>query len=55
MNLELIPPASLMGAEFTTTFYTSEAASQEITNNVTDGVVTVTTPEFSYGEYWKFL
>lgn len=47
MELELILPALLMGAEFTATFYTSEAASQEMTNNVTDGVDMVTTPEFS--------
>ena len=47
MELELIMPAPLMGAKFTATFYTPEAASQEITNNVTDGVATVTMPEFS--------
>ncbi len=47
MELELILHVLLMGAEFTATFYTSEAASQEITNNVTDGVDMVTTPEFS--------
>ncbi len=47
MELELILPALLMGAEFTATFYTSDAASQEMNNNVTDGVDMVTTPEFS--------
>ncbi|MBA7621698.1 hypothetical protein ES703_29064 [subsurface metagenome] len=47
MELELILPALLMGAEFTATFYTSEAASKEMTINVTDGVDMVTTPEFS--------
>ncbi len=47
MELELILQAHLMGAEFTATFYTSEAASQEMTNNVTDGVDMATTPEFS--------
>jgi len=47
MEFELILPAPLMGTEFTAMFYTPEAASQEITNNVTDGVAIVTTPEFS--------
>lgn len=47
MELELIQPAPHMGVEFTATFYTPEAASQEITNNVTDGVDMVTTPELS--------
>ncbi len=47
MELELIQPAPHMGAKFTATFYTPEAASQEMTNNVTDGVDMVTTPELS--------
>ena len=47
MELELIRQAHLMGVEFTATFYTSDAASKEMTNNVTDGVDMVTTPEFS--------
>ncbi len=55
MELELILPAPLVGAEFTATFYTHEAASQEMTNNVTDGVATATTPEFSVWEASEIL
>ena len=47
MELKLILPAPLIRTEFTATFYTPEVASQEITNNVTDGIATVTTPELS--------
>ena len=54
MELELILPALLMGAEFTATFYTSEAASKEMTINVTDEVDMVTTPEFSGWGGYKF-
>ena len=47
MELELILPAPLVGAEFTAMFYTPEAPPQEMTNNVTDEVDMVTTPDLS--------
>ncbi len=47
MELELILSAPLVGAEITATFYTPEAPPQEMTNDVTDEVDMVTTPELS--------
>ena len=47
MELELTLPASMAGAEFIASFYTPEAASENLTVVVEGGVAHVTTPEFS--------
>ena len=47
MELELTIPASMAGAELMATFYTPEAASQELSLVVEGEVAKVTTPGFS--------
>ena len=47
MELELILPVSMVGAELMGSFYTPEAASQGLTIIVEGGVARVTTPGFS--------